>query len=618
MAWKYTDLYNWCRERQYFYFPKVAENEEQNKDRPTTHLCLDGANGGVIKLPDAAANREFLSKYADDLDAGHTEPGKAYYISEQRTPIFKFYFDLDIKRKELVNLINPATASAAEAQEAQETQDNLPMFVQSLDRESIDFMVLQYCRDMLEVIKLFYPPTTDKKCFTMIVCRRENVVQQETSGPKMVNIGVHAILPFLYVTADQALVMRGAALGKFRQIYGLMDQVQNPWEEILDEAVYVGNGLRMIGSRKAVKCPDCKADPAKKLTCRTCMKQDSPCPGKIDVGRVYEPWLVLAHDGTPDASLLAQLRRNTHKLIEVTSVRLYNVDTTPDWKPYEGCPSVPTTGEDSFVEVEIDGKMVRRFKEDAGVISKIRNKIYLPRDPQKFQEVETYLRGMVNPKYRSISVDQIFTSPKGAWFIINVTGDGSSFCMNLNRDHKNNKIYFLLTKDGIYQKCYCRCPTLQGRRFGYCKNYTSKRYEIPEKLLRLFFKVDDSRDVNKIFMEERNDTLKRTKIHTHMRSVDRAVNFLRARLREMFEERKGIRQLPAKFNTADNPTGAPPLKKRKTASAGAVAIPVDSSAGGVEKNRPRPPKKKAKKSQSIATTVSDLYNVPVDEDYSCP
>lgn len=53
----------------------------------------------------------------------------------------------------------------------------------------------------------------------------------------------------------------------------------------------------------------------------------------------------------------------------------------------------------------------------------------------------------------------------------------NSFCMNVLRPHNSNTIYFLITEHGIYQRCFCRCDTGEGRRFGKCKDYKSTRYK---------------------------------------------------------------------------------------------------------------------------------------------
>ena len=34
----------------------------------------------------------------------------------------------------------------------------------------------------------------------------------------------------------------------------------------------------------------------------------------------------------------------------------------------------------------------------------------------------------------------------------------SKFCMNVDREHKTNKVYLIVTRDKVEQACYCRCP----------------------------------------------------------------------------------------------------------------------------------------------------------------
>ena len=63
----------------------------------------------------------------------------------------------------------------------------------------------------------------------------------------------------------------------------------------------------------------------------------------------------------------------------------------------------------------------------------------------------------------------------------------AQYCMNLGRTHNSCGTYFVLSLKGIRQKCYCRCPTTEGRKFGLCKDFGSEMWPVPEEVLTAFF-----------------------------------------------------------------------------------------------------------------------------------
>ena len=55
----------------------------------------------------------------------------------------------------------------------------------------------------------------------------------------------------------------------------------------------------------------------------------------------------------------------------------------------------------------------------------------------------------------------------------------SRFCANLGRRHKNNTVYFVLTRAGLSQRCFCKCDTTEGREFGYCRDFKGPPLAVP-------------------------------------------------------------------------------------------------------------------------------------------
>lgn len=63
----------------------------------------------------------------------------------------------------------------------------------------------------------------------------------------------------------------------------------------------------------------------------------------------------------------------------------------------------------------------------------------------------------------------------------------SKYCENIGREHGSNHVWFYASGDMITQKCFCRCETLDGRREGFCKDFTGKRYALTGEIKRMLY-----------------------------------------------------------------------------------------------------------------------------------
>jgi hypothetical protein len=68
--------------------------------------------------------------------------------------------------------------------------------------------------------------------------------------------------------------------------------------------------------------------------------------------------------------------------------------------------------------------------------------------------------------------------------------------MNISREHNSNSIYFYIDKNSISQKCFCRCDTTAGRKFGKCAFYRSGLYPIETSIKKILFPYDDVQEVD--------------------------------------------------------------------------------------------------------------------------
>lgn len=63
----------------------------------------------------------------------------------------------------------------------------------------------------------------------------------------------------------------------------------------------------------------------------------------------------------------------------------------------------------------------------------------------------------------------------------------SRWCENTERKHHSNHVWFLVSGKQILQKCFCTCPTLHGRRDGFCKDFCGRRHELPGDVTQLLY-----------------------------------------------------------------------------------------------------------------------------------
>jgi hypothetical protein len=44
-------------------------------------------------------------------------------------------------------------------------------------------------------------------------------------------------------------------------------------------------------------------------------------------------------------------------------------------------------------------------------------------------------------------------------------------------------VYFVVSTDGVRQKCFCRCETTDERKYGMCKDYESELFDLSKEAI---------------------------------------------------------------------------------------------------------------------------------------
>ncbi len=346
---------------------------------------------------------EFYRVYAADVVAG-----EANYVVEQRTKVFPFLVDLDVFGREQVG---------AER-------------------------VRNYVSVIIAVMKEFYPIVPPAYVFT------RPATSAVKDGENGIKSGIHIIFPGLNVTNAEAMMLRDAVIIKGGGEDGA------DWEDVMDASVYKGNGLRMPGSRKMEPCGCVDG-------CLSCGGR-----GRIDVGRVYTPYCVVATGGDHlDDDELQSIRGDAFEMVRKTAVRtaagtLAGDFRIPEWFPEEG----------------FNGKQRQTLKRK---VSALRAQVADAgdgdgkygecRDAELFVAVSNFIQRAFPhaPVVTKLSIPSEHSANPDFY----LARSSSRFCQNKGGVHKTSNVYFHINRRGISQKCYCQCD--EKRSGGICRKYRS-------------------------------------------------------------------------------------------------------------------------------------------------
>ena len=406
--------------------------------RDITHVFLDG---GKVHIGEDSYD-EFVKAYSIDTANTLTDPEDPKYwnyICEVHTPIFNYYVDIDILNNEML------------------TYDKIEDIVTKV----------QY------VVYSFVKKTHDAKKARVIVASSESY---EKKGK--IKTGIHLVWPHIHLETCDALFLREAIIQYFNAEVGKRPSDLNPWEDVFDEAVYRNSGgLRMIGSYKTEKCKECKGK-SRRDSCVHCNY------GKIHIQRNYVPLLAMNGKGRILKKETSKIKRpeNTEYVIRKTSIRTAENSNVDLVKPY---PKWFKFNEMTFKQICKSGG---KAKKRSSVFKGIRQEGKIKGDQVSLDDtsVKSLIRCIAEitgvKEYERMLIRKISVNSSGS--ITTIITD-SHYCMNLNREHNGEHIYFQIKHRTLYQRCFCACDTTEGRSEGKCKYYNKKVKVVPTKIIKL-------------------------------------------------------------------------------------------------------------------------------------
>jgi len=402
-------------------------NQFQPKDEldKPSHLLLNG-----YKLYVSDENIPiFNEKYADTI----INENAKLYVVECKKDTFQLFFDLDFNlTEEMMKKIN--------------TNDVYCKIIQIINDVIYDFY-----NDYYDCIVT----TAEPKKISKIIKNDEN--PDNIKEVVIYKKGFHLHFPDIKINKNYALEIRKYCILKLADYNTMFD---NKINDIVDEHVFTGSGLRLTGSRKGHFVSQTKEF--------------------VDEGRPYELEVVL-RDNIIDDDLFLQYKNDYKMLIEKTSIistdtSITNIMNNPNLE----------CGECNFDvdEPKYTGSWIRLEKTNLRYIEILRF-------------FNTYVKD-----YSTKDIKRIFCSENENVYILCSL---SKYCLNIGRNHKSEHIYFKLNKDGISQKCFCRCDTLEGRKHGYCKDYESKPIPCTPQIRKILDFKEQKEDKTKILKNNRNN-----------------------------------------------------------------------------------------------------------------
>jgi hypothetical protein len=422
--------------------------------RTATHLLMDGGKVHISKEAVPIFNR----KYAADLITGATN-----FILEVKTPIYKLFMDLDT--------------------------------YEPVDRDYSEMR--PWIKAIQKVISDMYPNLTAYER-RVIVCTTDSTPDSFKNGNVYTKLGfAHLYWPGILIDNNAALKFRAAVIQHMEKTFGKRHE-DNPWEDVIDETIYVQNGLRMVGSAKAGYCRNCKDEDF----CDICYGTH-----KYYIGRIYKIKEIMNGDGVVLTDELKTLTKDTLssaiKMVEQTSLRSFErfitEQTKPDW-----------FDDWHFEQKEQNSSTKRKKKfyvgnrhqltvEDQTGFKEHDLKERLEKDSKEYKRIKRLINAKMPAIYKNVEIMDIHVCNKGEnnYYLVRTN---SSFCMNIAREHNSNTIYFVITEFGLCQKCFCRCNNLEGRKFGLCKDYHSNMVSLSLKDKKALFPNTKNKLQEKTFL----------------------------------------------------------------------------------------------------------------------
>lgn len=248
--------------------------------------------------------------------------------------------------------------------------------------------------------------------------------------------------------SDLPVSQEGAVNLRWHVISTLNISKRGDWSQYVDGSVYgdpktgtPGSGFRMPWSHKKAKHSECKGQ-----GCVVC-----EYTGKLTEGE-YLPVYSYDERGISDCD----------SIVSVEGL----------WKATVRSEREPVTVPKGPVTVEV--------KKNEGNFKSLQTKNEIV-DPVLSAQLETFVR-LNMPGQSRTRIKKIFKYTEA--YRVDTT---SRYCENISRNHNSNHVWFEISKRTISQKCFCRCETTEGRKRGFCKDFSGRPHTLNKTICDILY-----------------------------------------------------------------------------------------------------------------------------------
>jgi hypothetical protein len=270
-----------------------------------------------------------------------------------------------------------------------------------------------------------------------------SVAEPKPAG-HLIKTGIHINWPGFVVDRSSAIALRQHIINTLNLAYG-----SKQWDDIVDASVYgssqrktKGSGFRMPWSHKKGKHEACSGQ-----GCTMCNNTGKEVQGE------YRPIFIYRCGPFSMLEAIEGHIANT-KIMHMATLRTERSDP-----------------------VTIEGASVK--KEGEFTANQLKNEF---KDQEALLNIEQFIRKHLEGQNMA-KITKIYEHKNQ--FLVSTT---SHYCENLKRSHNSNHVWFSISNGNISQKCFCNCETVKGRFYGFCKDFTGRRHELPPSILDKLYK----------------------------------------------------------------------------------------------------------------------------------
>lgn len=422
------------------FFQRIAVPKAKKiPGREYEYSSMNGMTGGFYVDDDEEFTEIYARLWADKGPNGRRHN---LFIVEKPSPVFKLYMDLDFEQ--LSVLSNNAIEAVSRV---------------------VDKTVRRYW-------------TAESNLIVCCSNSTDKIKTQDGTTAKCKKTGIHLHWPNIFADSSQILHVLEAVKADLQLKFGARSFPMNAWDKIVDLAIYsipgkkAGSGLRLLGSVKYDKCKNVDEKTDK------CTSDCSDCYGEGKVlsdghGRPYMLFMVLSPDEGEmkrNVELEKEYLKSFPRLLRDTKIR----STATETSVFEVPPGAP---------MYIPEEKRRTPKTSA------KTKHVQLNDPAA-EACEQAIRA--HTLYADIVVTSLSykKSHTETVYRVHVSGNNSRFCQNIGREHLSNRIWFEITKSGVFQKCHDDGESPE-QKYGPCKQYASGSWPLSVQVTKTLFPNDD-------------------------------------------------------------------------------------------------------------------------------